>query len=55
VDGVDEMELSVMEWMVRGVSDEVPKAAKGVDEDVQRSADQERVSKLIICGVGDVE
>lgn len=54
-EGVDEMELSVIEWMVRGASDEVPNAAKGVEEDVQRSADQERVSKLIMWGVGDVE
>jgi hypothetical protein len=47
--GVGEMEVGVTEWMARGVSEEVPKAAKGVDAVVERSADQARVSKSIIA------
>jgi hypothetical protein len=35
--------------MVSGVSEEVPNAANGVDEEVERSADQARVSKSIVC------
>jgi hypothetical protein len=47
--GVGEMEVGVTEWMASGVSEEVPKAAKGVDAVVERSADQARVSKSIIA------
>lgn len=48
--GVGEMEVGVMAWMVSGVSDDVPKAAKGVEAEVERSADQARVSRSIMCG-----
>jgi len=46
--GVAEMEVGVIAWMVSGVSEEVPSAANGVDADVERSADQARVSKSIV-------
>src|SRR6266851_2152070 len=49
--GVWEMDAGVMAWMVRGVSEEVPKAAKGAEaEVVERRADQARVSRSIMCG-----
>jgi hypothetical protein len=53
--GVEEMEVGVMEWTVRGVSEEVPKAAKGVDAEVERRADQARVSKSIMAFGREVE
>jgi hypothetical protein len=43
-----EIEDGVTAWTVRGVSEEVPKAAKGVDAEAERSADQARVSRSII-------
>ena len=38
--GVGEMVVGVMVWMVSGVSDEVPKAATGVEAEVEKRADQ---------------
>jgi hypothetical protein len=38
--GVREMVVGVMAWMVSGVSDEVPKAATGVEAEVEKRADQ---------------
>ena len=38
-----------MEWTIRGVSEDVPKAAKRVDAEVERRADQARVSKSIMA------
>jgi hypothetical protein len=53
--GVAEMEVGVIAWMVRGVSEDVPNAANGAEAEVvveeeERSADQARVSRSIICG-----
>jgi hypothetical protein len=48
--GVAEMEVGVIAWMVSRVSEEVPNAANGAEAEVERSADQARVSKSIICG-----
>jgi hypothetical protein len=54
--GVVEMEVGVIAWMVRGVSEEVPNAAYGAEAEVERSAVQARVSKSITCwteGLGE--